>query len=347
MYALTFQGPDRKAWHQCPDPALIEESDAIIGVDTTTICGTDLHILRGDLPEVEPGLILGHEAVGTVEAVGSAVTAVRPGDRILVSCISACGRCRFCRGGRYGQCLGGGGWILGHTVDGTQAEYVRVPFADTSTYRLPETVPDVLAVMLSDVLPTAYEVGVLNGGVRPGDVVVVIGAGPIGLAAVLTAKFFTPASIVVVDRADARLDTAKRTGAAEMLNPERDDVLTHVNGLTHGLGADVVVEAVGLPETFELATQLVRPGGRLANVGVHGRAVSLHLERLWSRDITITSGLVDTFSTPDLMRMLAAGMVDVGPLVTHQFELADIEHAYDVFARPAESHAIKVVLSRA
>src|SRR3954471_11111597 len=270
MRALVYGGPGIRNWQEVPDPVIIEATDAIIGVDTTTICGTDLHILKGDVPEVTRGRILGHEAVGTVEAVGAAVTNFRPGDRVLVSCISACGRCRFCREGRYGQCRGGGGWVLGHTIDGTQAEYVRVPFADTSLYKLPGSVSDEEAVMLSDILPTSYEVGVLNGTVRPADVVAVVGAGPIGLAATLTARLFSPRHVVAIDIADSRLEMAKLFGADETVNSGRDDPVARIEALTDGLGADVVIEAVGVPETFELCTELVRPGGHVANIGVHG-----------------------------------------------------------------------------
>ena len=346
MRALLYQGPGKKSWQAVPDPQIIDPTDAIIGVDTTTICGTDLHILKGDVPAVIEGRILGHEAVGTVEAVGSAVTTVRPGDRVLVSCISACGRCRYCREGHYGQCVGGGGWILGHLIDGTQAEYVRVPFADTSTYAVPPGVSDERLLMLSDILPTSYEVGVLNGAVKPGDTVVIVGAGPIGLAAMMTARMFSPRHIVGVDVADTRLELAKSFGADETVNSGHDDVVARVHGLTGGLGADVAIEAVGLPETFELCTDLIRPGGRVANVGVHGKPATLHLEKLWIRNVTITTGLVDTYTTPTLLGMVAAGLLDSGRFATHHFKMAEILDAYDVFARAAETQALKVVIEK-
>ena len=346
MRALVFHGPGSKSWDEVPDPILLEGTDAIVGVDTTTICGTDLHILKGDVPEVTPGRILGHEAVGTVEAVGDAVTTLRPGDRVLVSCITSCARCRFCRDGRYGLCLGGGGWILGHLVDGTQAEYVRVPFADTSTHKLPVSVSDEQAVMLSDIMPTSYEVGVLNGAVRPADVVAIVGAGPIGLAASLTSRLFSPKRVVVIDIADSRLEMAKHFGADETINSAHEDVPARVRAITGGLGADVVIEAVGVPETFELCTQLVRPGGRVANVGVHGKPASLALDRLWAADVTITTGLVDTVSTPTLLEMVASGQLSTTPFATHHFTLADIEAAYDTFARAADEGALKVVLRK-
>jgi alcohol dehydrogenase len=346
MRALVYHGPGRKNWEEVPDPVLIDPTDAIIGVDTTTICGTDLHILKGDVPEVVDGRILGHEAVGTVEAVGSAVTTLRPGDRVLVSCISACGRCRYCREGRYGQCVGGGGWILGHLIDGTQAQYVRVPFADTSTYKLPAAISDEQAVMLSDILPTSYEVGVLNGAIRPADVVAIVGAGPIGLAATLTARLFSPRHVVVIDTADSRLQIAKQFGADETVNPAVEDAVARVRAISDGLGADVAIEAVGVPETFELCTQLVRPCGRVANIGVHGKPAMLALEKLWAADITITTGLVDTYSTPRLLQMVAAGQLSMASFATHHFALADIEEAYATFADAANTGALKVVLTK-
>ncbi|MFG1605172.1 zinc-dependent alcohol dehydrogenase family protein [Actinoplanes sp. NPDC049265] len=345
MKALVYGGPGVKSWTEVPDPVVSDPRDAIIRVDAVTICGTDLHILGGDVPEVRPGRVLGHEAVGTVVAVGSGVAGLAEGDRVLASCISACGVCRFCREGAYGQCRGGGGWILGHLVDGVQAEYARVPFADLSTYKLPEQVSDEAAVLLADILPTSYEVGVLNGNVRPGDTVAIVGAGPIGLAAIIGARLFSPAHIVAIDKADSRLQAAKMLGADTTVLADEDPKAV-VDQLTGGLGADVVMEAVGVPETFELCTRLVRPGGRVANIGVHGKPATLHLEDLWIRNVTITTGLVDTFSTPKLLGMLVAGQLDVGQMVTHRFPLEDIMAAYDVFSRPAQTGALKVVLSR-
>ncbi len=345
MKALVYHGPGLKAWEDVPKPTITADTDAIVRVDATTICGTDLHILKGDVPQVTDGRILGHEAVGTVESVGSGVKNVRPGDRVLVSCVTACAACRFCREGRFGQCLGGGGWILGHLIDGTQAEFVRVPFADTSTYPVPEGVSDEDLLMLADILPTSYEVGILNGHVAPGDVVAIVGAGPIGLSAILTAKLFSPAHIVAIDLADTRLAAAKRFGADVVVNSLRDDPLSIVQGLTAGLGADVAIEAVGVPETFELATELIRPGGRVANIGVHGKPATLHLERLWIRDVTITTGLVDAYTTPTLIRLLSGGQLKTSPLITQRFALEDMTAAYDTFTRAGETGALKVVLT--
>ncbi|WP_326843718.1 zinc-dependent alcohol dehydrogenase family protein [Streptomyces sp. NBC_01558] len=345
MKALVFHGPGKSAWEAVPDPGIQEATDVIVRVDAVTICGTDLHILKGDVPEVRPGTVLGHEAVGEVVEVGDSVRTVRPGDRVLVSCITACGRCRFCREGTYGQCLGGGGWILGHLIDGTQAEYVRVPHADLSTHLLPGAVDSKDAVLLADIFPTAYEVGVLNGRVRPGDTVVVVGVGPVGLAAIATARLYSPERIVAVDIAPARLDAAKGLGADAVATADEAEQL--VSDLTDGLGADVVVEAVGVPESFEMCTRMVRPGGHVANVGVHGKPATLHLENLWIKNLTITTGLVDTYTTPTLLRMSAAGRLPTASLVTHTFQMDQMEEAYDVFARAGDTGALKVLLGEA
>jgi alcohol dehydrogenase len=346
MKALVYHGPGAKAWEEVPDPKVQDDTDIVVRVDSTTICGSDLHILKGDTPEVTRGRILGHEAVGTVSSVGTGVKTVSVGDRVLVSCISACGACRFCREGRYGQCLGGGGWILGHLIDGTQAEYVRVPFADTSTYPVPTDVSDEEILMLSDILPTAYEVGVMNGRIQPGDSVAVVGAGPIGLSAITGAKLFSPGMVISVDMADARLDVAKQFGADLTINNQREDAVAVIRQLTDGLGVDVAIEAVGVPATFELCTELVRPGGHVANIGVHGKPATLHLESLWTRDVTITTGLVDTSSTPTLLRLLTSHQIDAGRFVTHHFGLDEMMEAYDVFGRASDTGAVKVVLTR-
>ncbi|MFJ3308813.1 zinc-dependent alcohol dehydrogenase family protein [Streptomyces sp. NPDC086549] len=343
MKGFVFHGPGESAWEDVPDPAIKEPTDAIVRVGEVTICGTDLHILKGDLPEVQPGTVLGHEAVGEIVEVGGDVRTVQPGDRVLVSCISACGRCRYCRERAYGQCRGGGGWILGHLVDGAQAEYVRVPYADLSVHPLPAAVASRDAVLLADIFPTAYEVGVLNGCVSPGDTVAVVGAGPIGLAAIATARLFAPERIIAVDLAPARLDAARQFGADAVAEvQEAPEQL--VADLTDELGADVVIEAVGLPESFELCTRMVRPGGHVANIGVHGGPATLHLEDLWSRNVTITTGLVDTYSTPTLLGMAAGGRLPTTQLVTHTFPLDRMAEAYDVFSRASDTGALKVVL---
>jgi alcohol dehydrogenase len=347
MKALVYHGPGSKAWEEVTRPELVADTDAIVRVDTTTICGTDLHILKGDLPAMVEGRIIGHEAVGTVEEIGAAVKNIAVGDRVLVSCVSACGACRFCREARYGQCTGGGGWILGNEIDGTQAEFVRVPFADNSTYPVPAGVSDEALLMLADILPTAYEVGVLNGHVQPGDVVAVVGAGPIGLSAISGARLFSPSMVIAIDMASTRLEAAKQFGADVVINNSEQDPIAAVLELTGGLGVDVAIEAVGVPATFELAADLVRPVGRVANIGVHGKPVTLHLERLWTRDVTITTGLVDTYATPTLLRLLTSGQINAERFVTHRFGFDDFIEAYDVFARANETGALKVVLSRA
>jgi alcohol dehydrogenase len=345
MKALVYHGPGEKAWDSVPDPLIQKPTDIVVRIDSSTICGTDLHILKGDVPEVKPGTVLGHEAVGTVVETGAAVTTVAVGDRVLVSCITACGRCRYCREGRYGQCIGGGGWIFGHLIDGLQAEYARVPFADTSVYKVPEGLSDEQVLFLADILPTGFEVGVIAGRVQPGDTVAVVGAGPIGLATIMTAKLYTPGRIIAVDLADARLARATEFGADVTINNGREDAVAKVMELTGGLGADVAVEAVGVPDTFELATELIRPGGHVANVGVHGHPVWLHLEKLWIRNVTITTGLVDTSTTPQLLALIQQGRLDPTPFATHRFGLADTIAAYDTFAAAAETDALKVVLA--
>ena len=345
MKALVYGGAGHRSWTEVPDPSVKDPEDAVVRIDAVTICGTDLHILKGDVPEVTDGRVLGHEAVGTVLEVGSGVRTVKVGQRVLVSCISSCGRCRFCREGRYGQCLGGGGWVLGHTIDGVQAEMARVPFADGSLHVLPEGVPDAEAVLLADILPTSFEVGVRNGAVQPGDTVVIVGAGPIGLAALMTARLFSPSRVVVVDPAETRRTKAERMGADVVLAPDAD-VAGTVRSMTEGLGADVAIEAVGIPETFELCTDVVRPGGAVANVGVHGAPATLHLEKLWIRDVTLSTGLVDTRTTPLLLRLLAEGKLPVTDLISHRFGIDEMQSAYDVFSRAAETDAMKVVLFR-
>jgi alcohol dehydrogenase len=347
MKALVYHGPGQRGWDTVPDPSIVDPTDAIVRIDTSTICGTDLHILKGDVPETTPGTVLGHEAVGTVEAVGAGVSTVSPGDRVLMSCVSSCGRCRYCKEGRYGQCLGGGGWIFGHLIDGLQAEYARVPFADNSVYKVPAQLSDEQVLFLTDILPTSFEVGVLNGMVGPGDVVAIVGAGPIGLAAILTARLYTPGRIVAIDLADGRLESARRFGADTTINNSSEDPVAAVMELTDGLGADVAFEAVGAPQTFELATELIRAGGRVANIGVHGQAATLHLERLWIRDVTITTGLVDTYSIPQLMRLIVSGRLDPSLFATHRFALEDTMDAYDTFADATNSGALKVVLQGA
>ncbi|MBA2077275.1 zinc-dependent alcohol dehydrogenase family protein [Rhodanobacter sp. PCA2] len=344
MKALVYQGPGDKQWVERPRPAVAAPTDAVVRIVHTTICGTDLHILKGDVPTVEAGRILGHEGVGVVEEVGSAVANFKPGDHVLISCITACGRCSYCKRQLYAHCKDGG-WILGHRIDGTQAEYVRIPHADNSLYPVPEGVDEQALVMLSDILPTGFEIGVLSGQVGPGDTVAIVGAGPVGMATLLTARFYSPARIIMVDADPARLAMARTFGATDTIDVTRENAVERLLALTDGVGVDVAIEAVGIPATFDVCQQAIAPGGRIANVGVHGKSVELHLEQLWIRNITLTTGLVSTSSTPLLLQTVQAGSVDPGALVTHRFALDDILTAYDVFANAAREKAMKVLLS--
>lgn len=344
MKALVYHGPNNKAWEEMPRPGLQQPTDAIVRITKTTICGTDLHILKGDVPAVTNGRILGHEGVGVIEETGSSVTGFKPGDRVIISCISSCGKCDYCRKGMYSHCENGG-WILGHLIDGTQAEYVRTPFADTSLYHIPPRSDEESMVMLSDILPTGFECGVLSGQLKPADTLVIVGAGPVGLAALLTAQFYSPAQIIMIDQDDNRLKFSKKIGATETINSAGENAVERVKTLTGQKGADVVIEAVGIPATFALCQALVAPGGHIANVGVHGKSVELHLETLWSRNITITTRLVDTITTPVLLKTVQARKLSPGQLITHHFRLADIIKAYDTFAHADKEQALKVILS--
>ncbi len=346
MKALIYQGPGKKALEDRPLPKIIAATDAIVKIAKTTICGTDLHILKGDVPTCKPGRILGHEGVGVVDSVGAGVATFRPGDRVLISCISACGRCEYCRSGMYSHCTTGG-WILGNEIDGTQAEYLRIPHADTSLYRAPKGVEEDALVMLSDILPTGFECGVLNGKVRPGDSVAIVGAGPIGLAALLTAQFYSPADIIMIDLDANRLDTAKRFGATATVNSKDGRAAEAVMQMTGGRGVNAAIEAVGIPATFALCEDIVAPGGTIANIGVHGVKVDLHLERLWSHNITITTRLVDTVTTPMLLKTVQSGKIDPQRLITHRFKLEQILDAYDTFGRAASTRALKVLIEAA
>jgi len=343
MKALVYRGPGQKVLEDRPRPALQAPGDAIVRVTKTTICGTDLHILKGDVPTCAPGRILGHEGVGVIEDVGSGVTAFRPRDRVLISCISSCGKCEYCRRGMYSHCTSGG-WILGNEIAGTQAEYVRIPHADTSLYLIPQGSDEEALVMLSDILPTGFECGVLNGKVAPGSTVAIVGAGPIGLAALLTAQFYSPAEIIIIDLDDNRLEAARRFGATQTINSGDVQVAEKVKALTGGRGVDTAIEAVGVPATFLLCQELVAPGGVIANVGVHGTKVDLHLETLWSRNIAITTRLVDTVSTPMLLKTVQAKKIDPTLLITHRFKLDQILDAYETFSHAASTQALKVII---
>ena len=343
MQALIYNGPGKKNIEERPKPTIRKPTDAIVKITKTTICGTDLHILKGDVPTCKPGTTLGHEGVGVIDSVGPGVATFKPGDRVLISCITACGRCDYCRKGMYSHCTTGG-WILGNSIDGTQAEFVRIPYADTSLHPIPAGADEEALVMLSDILPTGFECGVLNGKVQPGSTVAIVGSGPIGLAALLTAQLYSPSEIIMIDLDDNRLAVGKRFGATATVNSANGKAAATVMKMTGGRGVDTAIEAVGIPATFELCTEIVAPGGTVANVGVHGVKADLHLEKLWAHNITITTGLVDTVSTPMLLKTVQSKRIDAAQLITHHFKLADIMKAYDTFGEAADTGALKVII---
>jgi alcohol dehydrogenase len=344
MKALVYYGAGKKSWEDKPVPVIQEPSDAVVRMLKTTICGTDLHILKGDVPEVKPGTVIGHEGVGIIEEVGSSVSNFKKGDHVLISCISSCGKCDYCKKGMYSHCENGG-WILGHLIDGVQAEYARIPYADNSLYHIPKGSDEEALVMLSDILPTGFECGVLNGKVQPGNSVAIVGSGPIGLAALLTAQFYSPAQIIMIDPDDNRLAVAIKFGATEIINNSKINTVDKVKELTNNKGVDTVIEAVGIPATFELCQLLVAPGGTIANIGVHGKSAELHLEKLWAQNITITTRLVDTVTTPLLLKTVQSQKLNPKQLITHHFKLKDIISAYDTFQNAAREKALKVILT--
>ncbi len=343
MKALIYKGKGKKAIEDHPKPEVQNQTDAIIKMKKTTICGTDLHILKGDVPTCVPGRILGHEGIGIVETVGENVNAISPGDHVLISCISSCSKCDYCRRGMYSQCLTGG-WVLGNIIDGTQAEYVRIPHADTSLYKIPDITDDAM-VLLSDILPTGFECGVLNGKIQPGSTVAIVGAGPIGLAVLLTAQLYSPSEIIMIDKDEHRLEIAKQLGATYILNSQKENIIHKVMEITHQFGVDAAIEAVGIPDTFVMCEDIVAAGGIIANIGVHGIEVPLHLERLWSKNIAITTRLVDTITTPTLLKMLCTKKLNPNKLITHHFKFENIIEAYETFAQASKTGAIKMIIS--
>ena len=345
MKAMVYKGPGRKSWDTVPKPALARPTDAIVRVTRTTICGTDLHILKGDVPAVASGRVLGHEGVGIVEDVGEAVGNFKKGDRVLISCITSCGRCEYCKKQMYSHCEDGG-WILGHLIDGTQAEYVRIPHADNSLYHVPPGADEEALVMLSDILPTGFEIGVLYGAVKPGDIVAIVGSGPIGMAALLTAQFYSPSRLIVIDIDPARLEMARRFGATDVIDSSKTDAVKSILGSTKD-GVDVAIEAVGIPATFDICQGIVRPGGHIANVGVHGKSVDFQIQTLWIRNITLTTGLVNTNTTPMLLKTLESKKLQPQNLITHRFTFDQFPQAYDVFGDAAAQKALKVIVSSA
>ncbi len=346
MKALVYHGPGKRAWEEHPKPVPKESTDAVVKILRTTICGTDLHILKGDLPEVTTGRILGHEGVGVVEETGKAVTNFKKGDRVIVSCVTACGKCVNCKKAMYSHCTDGG-WILGYRIDGTQAEYVRIPHADNSLYAVPKGADEEALVMLSDILPTGFECGVLNGTVKPGDVVAIVGAGPIGLAALMTAKFYSPSEIILVDLDDNRLEVSRKFGATKLVNSSDGKAASRIMEMTQNRGVDVAIEAVGVRDTFDICQAIVTAGGHIANIGVHGKSVELHLERLWSQNITLTTRLVDTATTAMLLKTVLSKSLRPEQLITHRFAIDDMAKAYDTFGNAARERALKVLITAA
>ena len=344
MEALVYHGPGKKSWDEKIKPEIKEQTDAIVKILKTTICGTDLHIMKGDVPTVTDGRIIGHEGVGVIDEAGSSVSNFKKGDHVLISCITSCGKCEYCKKAMYSHCEKGG-WILGNIIDGTQAEYVRIPYADNSLYPIPAGSDEEALVMLSDILPTGFECGVLNGEVKPGDAIAIVGSGPVGMAALLTAQFYTPSKIIVIDMDNNRLNIAKTFGATDIINSSQENVVEKVMSITNGKGVDTAIEAVGIPATFELCEEIVSAGGHIANIGVHGKSVVLHMETLWSRNITITTRLVDTVSTPMLFKNVQSHKLDPKKLITHHFRLDQIVEAYDTFGNAAKEKALKVILT--
>ncbi len=344
MKALVYHGPGKKIWEEKPKPTIKEQTDAVVKILKTTICGTDLHIMKGDLPEVTDGRIIGHEGVGIIDEVGSAVSNFKKGDHVIISCITSCGKCEYCKKAMYSHCEKGG-WILGYLIDGCQAEYVRIPYADNSLYPIPAGADEEALVMLSDILPTGFECGVLNGKVSPGDTIAIVGSGPIGMAALLTSQFYSPANIIMIDQDDNRLAVSKTFGATHTINSAKEDAVEKIMSLTNGKGVDTAIEAVGATATFELCEEIVAAGGHIANIGVHGKSVTLHMETLWSRNITITTRLVDASTTPMLFKTVQSGKLEPKKLITHHFKLDEIVKAYDTFGNAAKEKALKVILT--
>jgi alcohol dehydrogenase len=344
MKALVYNGPGKKSWEERPKPTILQPTDAIVKILKTTICGTDLHILKGDVHTVKAGRIIGHEGVGVIDVVGSSVSNYKKGDHVLISCITSCGKCEYCKKAMFSHCENGG-WILGNTIDGTQAEFVRIPYADTSLYPVPGDADEEALVMLSDILPTGFECGVLKGKVKPGDTVAILGAGPVGIAALLTAQFYSPSEIIVIDLDDNRLSLARTFGATHTINNADEDAVKELMILTQNKGVDVVIEAVGLPRAFELCEKIVGIGGHISNIGVHGKSVVLHLENLWSKNITISTQLVDTVTTPLLLKIVKSGKLDPKVLITHHFKLDQIIKAYEIFEFADLEKALKVILT--
>lgn len=354
MKAMVYYGANDIRFEDRPVPTILHPSDAIIKLEKVTICGTDLGIWKGKNPEIEQeatrkegsfkGRILGHEGIGIVEEVGSAVQNFKKGDRVIISCVSRCGTCENCQKQLYAHCRNEGGWIMGYMIDGTHAEYVRTPFADTSLYHLPDGLNQDVAVFLSDILPTSHEIGVQYGDVKPGDNVAIVGAGPIGMSCLLTAQFYSPANIIMVDMDDNRLEFAKTVGATHIINSAKEDAIQKILEITDGRGVDCAIEAVGVEPTWNICQHVVKEGGHIANVGVHGKPVSFELNKLWIKNLTITTGLVNANTTGMLLKTCCSGKLPLEKLATHHFKFSDFEKAYDVFKRASDEKALKVMI---
>lgn len=340
-----YRGPGKISIEEKPKPVIKDSTDAIVKITKTTICGTDLHIVKGDVSSVKEGRILGHEGVGIIEEVGSGVSNFKAGDHVLISCVSSCGKCGNCKKGMYSHCENGGGWVLGNLIDGTQAEYVRVLFADNSLYPIPESADEEALVMLSDILPTGFECGVLNGQVKPGDTIAIVGAGPIGLAALLTSQFYSPGEIIMIDVDDNRLEIAKSFGATTVINNKDGRAVEKIMAMTLKKGVDVAIEAIGIPASFDVCQYIVAAGGHIANIGVHGKPVQLNLDKLWDHNITLTTRLVDTVTTPMLLKTVMTGKIQPAKLITHHFEMNDLLKAYETFGSAMKERALKVIIT--
>jgi len=343
MKALVYKGEHDIVLEEKPKPEILKSTDAVVRVLKTTICGTDIGIYKGKNPEVESGRILGHEGIGIIEEIGDSVTNFKVGDKVLISCVTVCGSCEYCKKQLYAHCVDGS-WILGYMIDGTQAEYVRIPHADNSLYKIPDGISDDNAVMLSDILPTGHEIGVQYGNVKPGDTIAIIGAGPVGLAVLLTAQLYSPAKIIMIDLDDNRLELSKELGATDTINSGTNDAAAKILEM-FPQGVDVAIEAVGVPATWDICQKIIKPGGYIANVGVHGKSVTFDIQKLWIKNITVRTGLVNTNTTPMLIKTTAAKKFNLDKIITHQFKLSEMEKAYDVFINASKEKAIKVIIS--
>lgn len=344
MKAMVYYGDHNIKLEEKPKPTIQKPTDVIVKILKTTICGTDLGIYKGKNPEIASGRILGHEGVGIIEEVGSSVSQFKVGDKVLISCISACGSCSYCKKQMYSHCKDGG-WILGYMIDGVQAEYARIPHADNSLHKIPETIDDETAVLLSDILPTGHEIGVQYGNVKPGDEIAIVGAGPVGMSALLTAQFYSPSKIIMIDLDENRLEMAKELGATHTINSGSENVEEAIKKIVEEDGVDVAIEAVGIPPTWDICQKIVKAGGNIANVGVHGKKVDFEIEKLWIKNLTITTGLVNTNTTPMLIKAAATNKLPLKKMITHHFKLSELEHAYQVFLDGAKERAIKIIIS--